>query len=78
MQRLNMRRDTALSGESVSNTSNDVRTPRLTIKEKNKPKTEDFEIKNKIGAGTFGVIVRAIDRRTQNEFAIKTIDKAHI
>ena len=41
-------------------------------------KAEDFEIKNKIGAGTFGVILRAIDKKTQKEFAIKRIDKTHI
>ena len=43
-----------------------------------KPTFEDFEIQNKIGAGTFGVIVRAVDKKSQMEYALKMIDKAQI
>ena len=38
----------------------------------------DFEIGAKIGAGTFGVILRAIDKRTNKEYALKKLDKAQI
>ena len=40
-----------------------------------KPNLSDFEIGSKIGAGTFGVIMRAQESRTKKEFAIKLISK---
>ena len=46
---------------------------------KNKKTTiEDFTIISKIGAGTFGQILRAEDKRTKKEYAIKVINKANI
>ena len=39
---------------------------------------EDFEIGAKIGAGTFGIIRRAIEKKTQKEFVLKMIDKTLI
>ena len=36
----------------------------------------DFEIGKKIGAGTFGVIVRALNKKTSKEYAFKMIDKS--
>ena len=35
-------------------------------------------IKSKIGAGTFGVIVRAVDKNSQKEYALKIIKKTDI
>lgn len=74
MKRLT-RMDTNLSSKSGGTvSSSEVLTP----KAKKRAKVEDFELKNKIGAGTFGVIVRAIERKTQKEYAVKKIDKTRI
>ena len=43
-----------------------------------KPKLSDFEVCNKIGAGTFGVIMRAIDINSKREYALKLISKGQI
>ena len=47
-------------------------------KRKHKITVNDFELGNKIGAGTFGVIFRAVEKKTQNEFALKVIKKSQI
>lgn len=44
--------------------------PKLTI--------EQFQIKNKVGAGTFGVIVRAEEKASRREYALKIMDKGQI
>ena len=31
-----------------------------------------------IGAGTFGIIMRVIEKRTENEYALKIFKKKHI
>ena len=38
----------------------------------------DFQIVAKIGAGTFGVIIRAIDKQIKKDFALKIIKKKKI
>lgn len=43
-----------------------------------KPTFEDFVVKNKIGAGTFGVILRVVDKKSQKEYALKIIKKSDI
>lgn len=47
----------------------------MTIKEKPKAKLSDFEVGKKVGSGTFGVIVRAIESRSRKEYALKMINK---
>ena len=41
-----------------------------------KAKLEDFEVGARIGAGTFGVILRVVNKVTREEFALKVINKA--
>ena len=45
---------------------------------KAKPQLSDFEVGSKIGAGNFGVIMRAQETKTRKEFAIKLINKQQI
>ena len=51
---------------------------RSNAKRKHKTSVKDFELGNKIGAGTFGVIFRAVEKKTQHEFALKVIKKSQI
>ena len=73
-----MRKDTAtmLSQKSVQESldSGDY-TPKSNLP---KAKLEDFEVGARIGAGTFGVILRVVNKITQEECALKVINKAQI
>ena len=51
---------------------------RSNAKRKHKTTVKDFDLGNKIGAGTFGVIFRAVEKKTQHEYAIKVIKKSQI
>ena len=71
------KRDTGLSQLSDqigALSSSELRSPR----QNKKPKLEDFEVGGKIGAGTFGVIKRAVEKKTKKEYALKMISKAQI
>ena len=73
-KRLLLRRDTGQSQNSMGSVSSEVRTPRL--RERTVKYTlADFELGAKIGAGTFGVIHRAVEKKTKKEYAIKMISK---
>ena len=43
-----------------------------------KAKLEDFELGARIGAGTFGMILRVVNKITGEECALKVINKAQI
>ena len=68
-----------MSMDSIQDSiGSEVRTPRATIKQKQKTTLSDFEVGNKIGAGTFGVIVRATELKSKREFALKMMSKKQI
>ena len=46
--------------------------------QREKLKISDFELGDKIGAGTFGVIMRATHKKTGKEYALKMIGKKQI
>jgi len=51
---------------------------RVTFKERPKLKISDFEVGKKIGAGNFGVILRATAVKDKKEYALKVINKTQI
>ena len=57
-------------GSQLSN-----RSSQLLIAPPAKPVISDFELKDQVGRGTFGVIFRAIELKTGNECALKVINK---
>ena len=58
-----------------NNLNNDINEKHL-LQSKNSTTLNDFKIGAKIGAGTFGVIMRVEDKRTNKEYAFKMISKA--
>ena len=78
-KQLLLRKNTTMSNRSGDGGSvgSELKSPRVgRMQDKVKHKIEDFEMGPKIGAGTFGVIHRATDKRTKKEYALKVISKA--
>lgn len=77
--KLLLRKNTITTDRSEGSVGSELKSPRAgRTHDKIKHKIEDFEMGPKIGAGTFGVIQRATDKRTKKEYALKVISKAQI
>ena len=85
MRPLVLKRDTQFSVNSLADGVQSVHDPAVEQQQYEVQKMQaskfalsDYQIGEKIGAGTFGVIVRAVNKKTNKEYAFKMINKAQI